>query len=485
MIYAFCSDSSFEGLDGGNIITHSDLSKAGLGVMTDQMVNYFFKPAVLVDPKTNGNNTRIVFASFGNKANGKMLLQFDNAREDIDIAEHVRPSYLSSDEAAGLDEIAGDSSKSTNLFNIIETCFLLRELDNTTPATETRLDEKLTAESSAYAGYVGGSIKTSVGTTPSKIRLVTGVTENEYHFYNSVSFSFKVSNSITLEFKIWLGQQAFLDEYPKTTLVKVVWPCDPAKLLDMDFANNVDTLVRSSQYKNEQLAAAIHNEDHSGLATYNSKYVNSSVPTYYNMPFTILYKGCIPSAANMREYVQAELLALNLASEVKWKAVLPDLFVDAGFYLIPMYQQRVSYLDGYKLDRSIIDYSSIAEKVSALYPEVNTSVILQRGMLLRAAGSDLYIFAFPMASNDAEHMSLLPLYPYYQAIDANNSNWQTMGDKTQQFAVSLAYCIKVALGLTANNTNQFTEEVIDNHGYYSFVVNSIEYHLLKQEEVSA
>lgn len=87
------------------------------------------------------------------------------------------------------------------------------------------------------------------------------------------------------------------------------------------------------------------------------------------MPFTVLYKGCAPSSAAMRDYIREELLALGLATEEVWKGVLPDLFVDGGFYLIPFYINRVSLTDGYVIDKNIIGYNQMIQKMAQLFPE--------------------------------------------------------------------------------------------------------------------
>ena len=490
MIYAFCSDGSFAGVGGGALISHTAIGKSKLGVLNDQMVNYFLNPTTLVDPRSVSptNNKRLVCTPFGRQADGRMFLQFDNTRKgDGNDYSNIRPVYLEETDAEGIDAISQDAAVRTFLFNIIEYCFLQHTSTTTLPSAE-QLNSTLSGEAASFTGYVKDSLKVSAGTTNSDIRLndnsLTGyqMFGQEVPFYQSIQFDFKVSSTITLTFKIWLGMDAFLTDYPLSVLVKVVWPCGPARLLDMGFANTVSAVVESSGYKDEQLQKAIKEEDHSGLATYVSRYVNSSLATYYRMPFTVLYKGCAPSSAMMRDYIREELLGLPLATEEKWKQVLPDLFVDGGFYLIPFYINRVTLTDGYVIDKNIVSYDRMIQKLIQLFPNMESDWMRTNGSLLMAAGSGLYIFAFPLKENGDALLNLGNIHPTYQNIDANSGiYWDLMTEETQSFNIDLALAMKVALGLQSNDNNLFTEEVLEQKNYLAFISNFVEYHLLKED----
>lgn len=488
MIYAFCSDGSFAGVGGGSMLSYPDIGKSKLGVLNDQMINYFLNPTSLFDPRSvSQNNKRLVCTPFGRQASGRMTLQFDNTRKgDGNDYTHVRPAYLDETDAEGIDLISKDETIRTYLFNVIEYCFLQHTSTSTLPSAE-QLDSAMKNELASFTGYVPGSIQVSAGTTNSDIRLsdtsLSGykMYGTEVPFYQAIQFQFKVGTA-TLTFKIWLGMEAFLTDYPLSVLVKVVWPCDPARLLDMDFANTVAAIVESSGYKDEQLQQAIKSEDHSGLATYVSRYVNSSLATYYRMPFTVLYKGCAPSSAAMREYIREELLALDLATEEVWKGVLPDLFVDGGFYLVPFYINRVTLTDGYVIDKNIIGYDQMIQKMTQLFPNIDVDWIRNNGSLLMAAGSGLYIYAFPLLDNGDTLRNLGTIHPTYQNIDANSGTyWDLMTEETQSFNMDLALAMKVALGLQSNDNNLFTEETMEQKNYLAFISNFIEFHLLKQE----
>ena len=499
MIYAFCSDGSFAGVGGGSLVSHNDLAQSKLGVLNDQMVNYFLNPTALIDPRSANllNNKRMVCSPFGMKAAGRILLQFDNTRKgDGNDYTHIRPSYLDYNDANAIDAIKNSDKMRESLFNIIEYCFLQHNTAGeviTLPDVDS-LNGAMVGESASFSGYVAGSLKVSAGTTSSKIRLDDGSITTGYTvypkeegktvpFYQYIQFDYTVSPTITVTFKIWLGMEAFLADYPLSTLMKVVYPCEPARLLDMDFTNIVSAITESSGYKDSQLQESIKSIDHSGLATYVSRYVNSSLATYYRMPFTVLYKGCAPTSTAMRDFIREELLGLNIADEDVWKEVLPDLFVDGEFYLIPFYNNRITLLDDFKIDKNIVSYNYFKSKLSLLFSDNQSFDIdwmIQHGSLLMAAGSGLYIYTFPAKGNSSDMLSLESIHPTYMNIDANNDTyWGQMSEETQMFNQDLAIVMSIALGNRENDS--YTEETIDGRQYLSFITDFIEYHFLRKD----
>ena len=499
MIYAFCSDGSFAGVGGGSLVSHNDLAQSKLGVLNDQMVNYFLNPTALIDPRSANllNNKRMVCSPFGMKAAGRILLQFDNTRKgDGNDYTHIRPSYLDHNDANAIDAIKNSDKMRESLFNIIEYCFLQHNTAGeviTLPDVDS-LNGAMVGESASFSGYVAGSLKVSAGTTSSKIRLDDGNITTGYTvypkeegkmvpFYQYIQFDYTVSSTITVTFKIWLGMEAFLADYPLSTLMKVVYPCEPARLLDMDFTNIVSAITESSGYKDSQLQESIKAIDHSGLATYVSRYVNSSLATYYRMPFTVLYKGCAPTSTAMRDFIREELLSLNIADEDVWKEVLPDLFVDGEFYLIPFYNNRITLLDDFKIDKNIVSYNYFKSKLSLLFSDNQSFDIdwmIQHGSLLMAAGSGLYIYAFPAKGNSSDMLSLESIHPTYMNIDANNDTyWGQMSEETQMFNQDLAIVMSIGLGNRENDS--YTEETIDGRQYLSFITDFIEYHFLRKD----
>lgn len=498
MIHAFLSDDAFASLGISSKVSYTSLRQSGLGVIDDNLVNYFNVPTVLVDPRTataNINN-RLQLASA--KGVGRLLLHFDE-QYLVENVDNLAPVIIT--ETDNTTQQDTKNSILTRLFNTIEYIYLGR--NNTNPVPESTIDATLRADSGTYSGYISGSIKVSSTVTPA-VFLTTSGYSNTIPFYDSFSFKFNldISNPNSfVEFKIWLNSSKFKAEYPYSTIVKVVYPCEPLRMLhptERDaYGNNIDSLVTyekigaiiaTSSYKDEQLEDAIKDYDHSGLAQYTTTYTNATLGRSYYMVFSILYRGITPSAASMRNAIRTALLAETqiggapLASESTWQTIFSDLFVNAGYYLIPMYYNRINYPAQVVIDRNIANYKKMYTILQEIFPDILAATILDKMEVLQAPGSGLYLITIPIEDNNINHDSLAQEHPTYQPIDAlgdNSTYFNTMTPATQAFNIALASCIKVALGLIPNLT--FTTEEINGREFIVFVNNAIEYHMITLE----
>lgn len=507
MIYAFCSDEAFAGTSSSAMQSYDKLNDLSFGVIDDNLINYFVTPTVIIDPRSkSGVNTRLSLTPFSNRAAGRMMLHFDNTRTvpsagmiNSENIPTIDTTLVTPDDQAAIDALTANTTAGEtmlkSLFNIIECCFLYH-LNATTVPTASDLNAILTSSTDSYSGYVGGSVAVSESVINcNKIRLVNGIytSQNNLPFRKYVSFRYKVTltdgNTKDLDLKIWMSNEAFKHDYPISSIVKVVFPCEPSKLLTMDFDNKIAAIVQSVNYitgdvTNPQLAAEIAAEDHSGMTTYTSKYMNNSIATYYRMPFIILYKGASPSSAAMRVYTRNMLqLAVPSVTIAQWKAILPDLFVDASYFLIPMFHRRqVINTDGVErtVDMNIINYSDIQDNIVRLFPNRTFEDISENSSLLMAAGSGLYIFAFPAEGNDEDHKHLSAEHPTYINVDATSDKWENMTEITKEFNANLATIIKMAQGDSSIGSEiSYTSASLEGKEYFVFVVNSIEFHVMK------
>ncbi len=517
MLYGFITDSAFVKINTGNLVPYTSLS-AGLGVMTDQMVNYFMIPTTMVDPRSSSmigsSNFRLQVSPFTSKLNGSIEIHFDEEKRytlTTDSQFKVNVVYYTRHEVEGvvsfqaasvtvgaavpaktyyemvddLSQLVASTTKLNKFFNIVERIYLSQD------ETIEQLNAILVADTNAFAGYVDGSVNFSSVVTASPVKYLSGGDGNGVYspsplptFKTWISFDYITPDTTeVITFKLWLDGSAFLADYEYSNIVKIVYPCDPARIITMDFDNRTAAIIASASYKAEQLAPFIKDEDHSGLETFTSRYTNNSVAGWYRLPFGILYKGRQPSFTQMRNAVRDDLLAKDIASIQVWKQVLPDLFADAAFYLVPIYSNRLQLPERY-IDQNIINYDAILTKVQTLYPNVNITNIKTYGELLHASSAGLYIFAFPAIDNGEEFRSIKELHPTYQNIDAiNNSgdaDFESMDELTQDFNQTLSTCMSVALG-TYHGTNPLTESSEDHKNYISFVSNYVEFHMLTQD----
>lgn len=500
MIYAFLTDEAFLPLNLSTISKYSDLQKNNLGVTDDNLVNYFNDPSVLIDPRfsSTGINNRLSLGSpTSSKAIGRILLNFDSVflNDSANNIDAIIPTSTDTTEALNIKR-----DILTRLFNVIE--YIYMSHDGKAVLTTNQIDTILINEVGSYNGYVAGSLRLSSTVTESTYRNTASIGET-FHFYDSYQFTFRVG-AVDVSFKIWLNPTLFKAEYPHSTIMQVVFPCEPLRMIHPDEKDGdgitidqlatqekIGAVIKTSRYKDEQLKLAISQYDHSGLATYRTRYVYSSNIDFY-MDFSILYKGNAPSAAMMREAVRTALIATYdennnvVATEYIWSRVFPDLFIEAGFYLIPMYFNRINYPASVVIDRNIIDYKRILNVLAELFPNKTTNELSAKMELLQAAGSGLYIVALPVEENSEEYQSLLAQHPTYQNIapvsGGNNRDFATMTVPTQVFNQRLSTCTKVALGLVDND--EFTVDDVLGASYIYFVSNSIEYHMLTIEAAS-
>lgn len=496
MIYAFVSDEAFSPFDAPKIVRFAETKTHNpVGVLTDRLFSYFNQPDSISDPRfTHTANNRLTLN--GTIAVGKTWLYYDKKYADSVIDNISALIYQQSDTSL---QINARNDARRRLFNVIE-CIYLSRTTSGMPLTESALNTILVGEASSFSGYVANSLRTSVATTSSSYTN-TSSDNTEQAIYTSFTFSFALDTSI-VSFKIWLNSDVFMAEYPHTTIVKTVYPCEPMRMLhpmERDASNRtienlvtyekIGAVITTSKYKDTQLEASIRTYDHTGMLQYMTDYTHSDLGLTYRMAFAVLYQGAAPTASAMRDAIRDALLAevlLNtdtpLATEATWLSIFPSLFVEASYYLFPMYFNRINYPNSVVIDRGIVNSTRIYNTVRAILPQMDAATISNQLELLRAPGSGLPIACVPLVDNTGVHISLIHEHPTYQPIDATGStvgNFGTMTSATQEFNVMLADCIKVALGLVPNG-GRYTTNLIDGREYLVFVNKAIEYHLLTQ-----
>ena len=575
MIYAFVSDEAFANVGTKSVGSYESIMANELGMLDDNLLNYFVQHEIMLDPvgSTIATNRRTRLsvddsnATTGNRPTGRIYLHFDYTKLDP-LTDSVAPFKVEDNDTES--DRTAKILRRAALFNIIETIYMARygATAGAGPKSKEDLEAIMVAASatdtSAYYGYVAGSLQLSSTTTKSGYRYAwennVGSHEavsTERYFWDSFSFSFKVGVTSTGEdvvqmFKIWLSPDKFKSDYPYSTIMKVVYPCDPLWIYEpSDKGGEMQAVLSAAQYKDMSLSAEVKNNDHSGIATYTSRYVHSSVSSNARMSFVVMYKGAMPTSAAMRTAVSEALKKVtdsngNVLDERVWRARLPDLFVDGGFYLFPCYFQQVQYPNNIKIERSLVNYRSLYDKVRQILPNMDAQAVFDYMEILQVPGHKLYLVALPLSDNDSDKKSVLTLHPTYQALDSigeeytytvvtpgseyvqgvsyfrrgvnikdnpepiysyiklsatecepggivpstpviyrrevtASNYWNTMTYQTKEFAQLLSLCFTVCNADPTNepaNKNMFTEEAIDGKQYYSFVNNSIEYHML-------
>ena len=209
---------------------------------------------------------------------------------------------------------------------------------------------------------------------------------------------------------------------------------------------------------------------------YFSAYKTSAYANWYQLPFGVLYKGKSPTPGQARTAIKTHLLSLNLATEEIWKALLPDLFVNAMFYMIPMWKNTTE-LPEVTLKRGVVSHKEMSDVFNTIFPSYDSSYITNYLEVIKAAGNEMFIAVLPSNENEPADMELRNIHPTYQAIDSQSEVYDNMTTITQNFNAKLSDCIAMLDGGT--NSTAFYEDTVDSYRFTTFVENSVEFYVLQ------
>lgn len=579
MIYTFLSDEAFAITGTGSVMHYANLKSNGVGILDDAMLNYLdtstpkdpinshtiisdilvqaAEDASIAADTQNYRSRRLSCdgsnASGNSYPYGLMYLHFDGNKI---VTGDTEDDFIQSINVLPADDQDTKHNKwrrRAYLFNIIETCFYYHKADGTyvdITALNTRLNTIGHSSDVNYPFYVDGSVETSSTIVNSTYRYrtttnttVSRTTEN-IGFYDSVTFKFKFgpADNQVVDIKVWLGVEKFKQEYPYSTIVNCIYPCRAAWLLNpADSGGEIQAVINAATYKDVALDDAVTQYDHTGIVVYKSRYTHTSVTTSNaKVGFVIMYKGAVPTSEQMRVFIREQLLN-DINDEDGWRSVLPDLFVDAGFYIIPCFYQRVISPTNFVIEQNIASYHLMFDKMQELFANEDSDNLNDFMEILQAPGHDIYLLSYPVdpALENQEMVSLLNIHPTYQAVDSvgrgyhfdltndsvyqqdtvyytynttekayirmntgtyvigdpipansvyervqiNMGAWNTMTEITQAFAQQLANCVAVCIDENNPHITEFTEEERITSGstkrkFFSFVSNGIEYHVL-------
>ena len=485
MLNIFCSDSAFNITNTGTVIAYGDdVNKFGL--VNSKILNYFYKPSSIRDDRSAflGDNHRNAFAMFGSNNDrpyGQMEIFFDN---NLELPEGVMGTNITKDEDYCINHISKNATQKNALFAIIEHLFLFHTDDLGLPNITT-LNENLVNSSILFGGYVDGSLKVSASNTESQFIMSSKNITAKCNFYDWVEFSFYVDSSHTVDIRVWLSSEKFLEEYPNCIMTKMISPCDPQLLFTMTHSNIIEAISDSAAYSGDISSNEITKEDHTGMFVFKTRYINQTTFSNYVMPFEIFFKGKEPTTDQQRTFVRTTLETMYPSiNTLLWKEILPDLFIEGSYFLMPYYTNRKELSSTESttyVDIGTCNVKAVMNKVYDLYPNYDTEFLDAHCVLCNIAGSGLQVVAFPEQSNIDTHYDLLAEHPSYIAIDATNEQFMHMTTVTQKFAEYLSLGLKIAMGLTAiPKGTGFVQTQVNGRFYIMFALNGLEYYILKQ-----
>ena len=491
MYYCFLEDSSFypnTNIDLGNI----ELPESGYLGSNEEA--YLVKKATIKDPRSH----RLQFNN--NDMTGNLKLYFDQSK----VPAKNEYGYDIKDLFANISQ-----ENLVYLFNILERIYMNCHEDLSL------IEDALENDKEYYSDcYYPGSLSVSKKYSHTETHPDTGeqivkynlVTTDVTSYQGDNTYSIRTPNYFTFifidrnndgddlayEIKVWLNRKSFLDNYPLSTIVKVILPCDYTYILDPSkFSGSIDALVKSTDFSFNMIdvrdyelaeddpdAIDISTLDTSGLLTFRTRYVISS-QAIQQLPFGILFKGAKPSTMEVRKAIREYLIDISGVSETKWEILLPDLFVTGQFFLVPMWNNVTARISTENMYPSIINYKSMDKIFSTLFPDLSLTFINKYQEVLVNGQSEIFITSLPDELNDDNVYSIYELHPTYQHHTAQDPAYAYQEDKTKGFNKSLNRCLSALMGETVidgelNSTN------IDGVRYISFTASRIEYHVMKK-----
>lgn len=426
----------------------SSASDSGLGKLDSLLIDYFSTKVYVTDPRSNRLNI------LPQNTVGQMKLHFD--------AKFVSESGI-------WDKIT--TVTYMKIFNMFETIMYMQG------ASQLSLSNYLMSSIDTKDVFVENSLILS--STKANIT-VEGTLDITIPKWFQVNATFTGTDGITYEvlFKIFVDSKTFAQEYPYTTITKVIPPVDPAFLFGgTSYSNIMDAVIGSNVYINKRLDESIRLTDQTGAHLVYLKYVVNST-TAYTLPFQILHKGSKrPSATACRMAIKDFLLSLNLVTENKLKEIFPELFLLSTFYLIPLWDLVVPRLDRTIEPAFTPSLSSIYTKVKNVV-DIDPNRFLSTGCIMMNGQNDLFTFAYPDPLN-VDKRGLKELFPTFTSHASHEVEFNYMDKQDQELARWVNTCFGV-LNKTLTS-DLYIPVTIDERNYLNFSCGFTEFFMLTKE----
>jgi len=268
----------------------------------------------------------------------------------------------------------------------------------------------------------------------------------------------------TIDFKLWISRLDFEINYPISRIIDVIPPLPLDQLQNPGEVTGIyQALEESALLTVDKLAAKLHIDDYSGFVGLTLPYVISynNINANYDLTFGVLYKGKIPTSAEIRTYIRTVLFNNQ---DTIWRTKFPTLYVDHSFFFIPLYSNRVDMGNGTIVYPSIteVDFNSKLHTLLDGIVNIDTvpveifTVTYQTMSILAVSGDNVE----PMV----KLLDILQSYRNYNTIDPK---FNTLSPDEQEFAVKVNDLLSQCMN--ENNDEEFYHNVYNENEYYSFV----------------
>ena len=504
-IYGFVVDTACYNRDFSNPSAITELNQ-GACVLTDKVASMFGTPKVVRDPR----DARVGMSDLVSIPDGAV---FENADLKARLqSEQTRLNGVMSivyDEGKVPEKVQtllnnGDIMKS--LFSYIEVIGNYQIFENDTSRTRQSL-EAAHNKASRYATAAGDAQVVITATEDESFvsniftehvfvsdALVPALFSTKRLVRTNADINLILKDSenkpIPVVLHLYWGADKFLSEYPLSTIVDVVFPCQKEKLyelLDAHHGSISEFASSSSKYRTDRIDAIMASDDHSGVFNFTTDYYaypDTQPTNHFKLSFGVVYKGARPSLDDVKDYLRREVLAIvPTHSEEEWRKKLPGLISERMFFLIPLYSNIWKDTNTPPVEHKwgIIDATEMAALIQN-YIGLSYAGQEKYAQYIMVDGGMYPVLCVPHIDNPASARLISHLYPDYIGCTSTDPEFTSMSEFTQDFSEHL---IGGALPCAYNNQNKTTVTDI-NSAWVSFVAaDGVTYYVMSRDSVSA
>lgn len=366
-------------------------------------------------------------------------------------------------------KLTGDDLTAVNSMNAMEQQRIFNVIEYITYGTISSdnisdINTELVSNPTKYLGYVANSV--NISTARSVVMIYGGL---NVHRLAPQYFTFKfIIGNFNIEFKIWFNKTKFKSEYTESTIINVIPPLDLNALLNpSSLSDPINSAILSKKWSDTLLQPEITNRDQTGMYLFETRYIYNG--TTYQAVFSLIYRGRCPDSLEARNYISNYLLNCGIGTKALWETLLPDVFYNSAFLLIPFTNNRTT-LTNADIYPSIIKANDILDKINSVTALIERATDPYRE-IMTAAYDKYFIGIAPADINESS--SLLALHPTYRDFSTTDTGFAEMAAKTREWSVKLNQALSVAAG--ESNILSFAIVEINGLEFVNFVYDYVSY----------
>ena len=454
-VYAFVGDRSFV---NSEYDFTSLLETGGIGQLTQNGLSFFNDLEVLKDTR-EASSRDINFVTNYTSSLAVDNFFFSSFVNDVNTLTSTQIGYIFQIiDALFFQTFSSQSDVETFLTTTdgIKTFYVAQSL--TYPSTK--------VEGTVYpTGNTSGESYSTYPCATVTLSLPTGTTSTEYQV------TFYVQNDY------------WVNNYPESNIIGVSPPLSYQDLLELPLnttnQNILTTASNTVELNYNNFSSDLQKESVSGYLMFNVKVIDTANAVTVLAPFLILYKGTTPTIPQIRTAIKNAVINSGVGTQAQWKQRIPELFILATVYLIPLYDV-VTTLPNQDLYPSVADISTAVNRTNAIAPTLGTTYISQNLEIVSANYEGIMVasIGLPLQDGSAPN-TLLSMFPTYQNTGSTDPNFQNMSQIAQQFSLTLSECLAVAFGNTTSTI--YFPTTSDHLTYVSFESQQYEYCVITKE----